>query len=99
MRPMPFVVVGWHREHRPLREHLRGRPNRQHVLTPSLIKTIAQPGVLAVSVIAEHRRLWDIPAGDALDQFDPELRFGLELNLSGDLCLPPPLPVRAPVLR
>src|SRR5215218_6468193 len=99
MRAMRLLLLGWHREHRPLREHLRGRPDRQHVLAPGLIEAIAQPRVLAVSVIAEHRRPREMPAVGALHQLDPELRLGLESDLLGDLRLPPPLLIRAPVLR
>ena len=49
---------------------------------PASIKAIAQPGVLAIGVIAEHRRLGHFPARGALDQLDPELRLGLESNLA-----------------
>jgi hypothetical protein len=41
------------------------------------MQAIAQPGVLSVGVIAQHRRLRNIPASGALDQFHPELRLGL----------------------
>ena len=92
-------LLRWHREGGALLEHLRGRANRQHVLALGLIEAIAQPGVLPIGLIAEHRRPRNIPARGALDQLDPELRLGLERDLVRDLRLAPPLRVRAPVLR
>src|SRR4030095_12349815 len=82
-------LLGRHREGGALLEHLRLRPDRQHVLAPRLVEAIAQPGVLTVGVIAKHRRPGNIPARRALDQLDPQLRLGLELDLIGDLCLAP----------
>src|SRR5438093_4126595 len=83
MWAMRLLLLGWHREHRPLREHLRGRPDRQHVLAASLIETIAQPRVLAVGVIAEHRRLRAIPARGGLHQLDPGFGLVLKATVSG----------------
>src|ERR1019366_151605 len=54
-------LLRWHREHGALLEHLRGRANRQHVPALGLIEAIAQPSVLAIGVIAEHRRPRNIP--------------------------------------
>jgi hypothetical protein len=56
-----------------LLEHLRVRADRQHILAAGLVETIAQPGVPAIGVITEHRRLRDLPASGALHQLDPEL--------------------------
>jgi hypothetical protein len=44
-------------------------------------------------------RLRNIPAGDALDQLDPELRLGLEGDLIRHLRLAPPLPILTPILQ
>src|SRR5271155_1933357 len=63
------------------------------------MQAIAQPGVLSVGVIAEHRRLRNIPASGALYELHPELRLGLEGDLIGDLRLVPSLFISAPVLR
>src|SRR5438132_13060781 len=63
------------------------------------MQAIAQPGVLAIGVIAEHRRLGNTPAADTLDQLDPELGLGLERDLLRDLRLAPTPLVLTPILR
>src|ERR1017187_9952340 len=80
-------------------EHLRGGGDRQYVLAAGLMQAIAQPGVLSVGVIAQHRRLPNIPASGALYELHPELRLGLEGDPIGDLRLVPSLFISAPVLR
>src|ERR1035437_3474818 len=92
-------LPGWDRKRGALLEYLRLRADTQHVLAASLIEAIAQPSVLAIGVITQHRCPGDIPARGALDQLDPKLRLGLESDLLGDLRLPAPLGVLAPVLR
>ena len=62
------------------------------------MQAFAQRGVIAIRLVAEHRRPGHIPASGALDQIDPQLGLGLKLNLGGDLRLPAALGVLTPLL-
>ena len=58
----------------------------------------AEAGVVAVGRVGQDRRRRQLPAGRLLAQLARELRLGLEDDLVGDLRLPPPRAVVAPLL-
>ena len=94
-----LALAGWDRERGALLEHLRVRADRQHVLAPGLIEAIAQPGVPAIGVIAEHRRLRDTPSPQARStNSTPSSDLVLNATRSGIFALRRRSLIRAPVL-
>jgi hypothetical protein len=60
------------------------------------VQADAELAVIAVGLIAEHRRARDPPAGRADRQLPAQPRLGLKLDADGDLRLPAPLAILAP---
>src|SRR5450631_4828706 len=64
-------------------KHVALRGDREHVVDAVSVQAGTELGVVAVCLVAQHRRATDLPARRPGDQLTTERRLGLKLDARG----------------